>query len=41
MSAPMAHVGGLPIEEGVRALAPAVATIVYMTVGFVAWLRRH
>jgi hypothetical protein len=34
-----AHVGGLPIEEGLRALAPAAAAIAYMTIGLVAWLR--
>jgi hypothetical protein len=37
----MAHVGGLPIEEGVRALAPAAAAMAYLTVGFLAWLRHR
>jgi hypothetical protein len=41
MSAPFAHIAGLPIEEGVRALAPTGAAMVYLTVGFVAWLRRR
>jgi hypothetical protein len=33
----IAHIAGLPLEEGVRALAPAAATIVYLA----AWLRRR
>jgi hypothetical protein len=33
----IAHLAGLPVEESVRALAPAAATIVYL----VAWLRRR
>ena len=41
MSGPLAHVAGLPIEEGVRALAPAGAALVYMAAGLVAWLRRR
>ena len=33
-----AHIGGLPIEEGMQALVPAAATtILYLT----AWLRRR
>jgi len=32
-----AHIAGLPLEESVRALAPAAATIIYLT----AWLRRR
>jgi hypothetical protein len=36
-----AHVGGLPIEEGVRALVPAAAAMAYMTAGLFAWLRRR
>ena len=39
MSVPFAHVAGLPIEEGVRALAPAGAALVYMVARLVAWLR--
>ena len=41
MSLPFAHVAGLPIEEGVRALAPAGAAMVYLTAGLLAWLRRR
>ena len=37
----LAHIGGVPVEESVRALAPAGAAMVYMAVGFVAWLRRR
>ena len=33
----LAHIAGLPVEESLRALAPAAATIVYV----VAWLRRR
>jgi hypothetical protein len=33
-----AHIGGVPVEESVQALAPAGATIIYMAV---AWLRRR
>ena len=41
MSVPLGHIAGLPIEEGVRALAPALAGMLYVTAGFVAWLRRR
>jgi hypothetical protein len=41
MSVPLAHVAGLPLEEGVRALAPAVAAMAYLTAGFFAWLRHR
>ena len=34
----IAHIGGLPFEESVPALAPAAATMVYMVR---AWLRRR
>ncbi len=37
----IAHVAGLPIEEGLRALAPAAAAMAYLTAGLVAWLRRR
>jgi hypothetical protein len=37
----IAHVGGIPIEEGVRALAPAGAMLVYMAAGLLAWRRRR
>jgi hypothetical protein len=33
----LAHIAGLPVEESVRALAPAAATIIYV----VAWLRHR
>ncbi len=41
MSGPLAHVAGLPVEESVRALAPAGAAMLYVTAGFLAWLRRR
>jgi hypothetical protein len=41
MTATLAHVAGLPIEEGVRALAPAAAAMAYLAAGLVAWLRRR
>jgi hypothetical protein len=41
VSAPFAHVGGLPVEESLPALAPAWAALAYLTAGFVAWLRRR
>jgi len=34
----LAHIGGVPVEEGVRALAPAGAALVYVVL---AWLRRR
>jgi hypothetical protein len=34
----LAHIGGLPVEESVRALAPAGAAFVYMAL---AWLKRR
>jgi hypothetical protein len=37
----MAHIGGFPVEEGVVALAPAGAALVYMAAGALAWLRRR
>ena len=37
----MAHIGGVPVEEGVRALAPAVAAMAYLTAGLFAWLRHR
>jgi hypothetical protein len=33
----LAHLAGLPVEESVRLLAPAAATIVYLA----AWLRHR
>ena len=33
-----AHIAGLPVEESVRALIPAGATVVYVVV---AWLRHR
>jgi hypothetical protein len=41
VSVPLGHIAGLPIEEGVRALAPGVAAMLYLTAGFVAWLRHR
>ena len=41
MSPPFAHIGGLPVEELVPALAPAAAAMAYMTAGLLAWLRRR
>ena len=41
MSAALAHVSGVPIEEAVRALAPAAAAMAYLAMGLVAWLRRR
>jgi hypothetical protein len=37
----LAHIGGLPIEEGVTALAPAGAALLYMAAGALVWLRRR
>jgi hypothetical protein len=34
----VAHIGGVPVEESVQALAPAGAAFVYMAL---AWLRRR
>jgi hypothetical protein len=33
----VAHIAGLPVEEAVRALAPAAVTMVYLA----AWLRHR
>jgi hypothetical protein len=38
---PVAHVGGLPVEELLPAVAPAAAAMAYMTAGVRAWLRRR
>jgi hypothetical protein len=37
----IAHVGGLPVEEGLPALAGAWLAIVYAATGVRAWLRRR
>ena len=37
----VAHIGALPVEEMLPAVAPAVAAMAYMTVGLAAWLRRR
>jgi hypothetical protein len=37
----LAHIGGVPVEEGVTALAPAGAALLYMAAGALAWLRRR
>jgi hypothetical protein len=34
----VAHIGGVPVEEGVTALAPAGAAFFYIAL---AWLRRR
>ncbi len=36
-----AHIGGLPIEEGIGALAPVAAAMTYFVAGALAWLRRR
>jgi hypothetical protein len=36
-----AHIGGVPVEELLPALAPAAAAMAYVTAGFLAWLRRR
>ena len=35
----LAHIGGVPIEEGVRALAPAAMALTYLAAVTAAWLR--
>jgi hypothetical protein len=35
------HIGGLPVEESLRALAPGAAALLYLAAGAVAWLRRR
>jgi len=37
----LAHIGGVPLEEGAPALAPAAAAIMYLVMGARAWLRRR
>jgi len=37
----IAHVGGLPVEEALPALAGAWMAIAYATAGVRAWLRRR
>jgi hypothetical protein len=37
----VAHIGGVPVEESVQALAPAAAALLYMAAGALAWLRRR
>jgi hypothetical protein len=41
VTGPFAHVGGLPVEEMLPAVAPAVAAMAYMSAGLRAWLRRR
>ena len=41
MSVPGAHVGGLPVEEALAALAPAWAGLAVLAGSAVAWLRRR
>jgi hypothetical protein len=36
-----AHVAGLPLEEGVRALALAGSALAYSAAVMLAWLRRR
>jgi len=35
----VAHIGGVPVEEGVRALAPAAMGLAYLAAVTAAWLR--
>jgi hypothetical protein len=35
------HIGGIPVEEGMQALTPAGAALLYMAAGALAWLRRR
>jgi hypothetical protein len=37
----LAHISGVPIEEGLRALALAGSALVYALAGALAWLRRR
>ena len=37
----LAHVVGFPVEETVRALALAGASLLYIAAGALAWLRRR
>jgi hypothetical protein len=36
-----AHIGGVPVEEMLPAIAPAVAAMAYMTAGLRSWRRRR
>jgi hypothetical protein len=36
-----AHIGGLPVEESIGALAPVAAAMTYVVAGALAWLRRR
>ena len=36
-----AHIGGLPVEEGLRALALAGSALLYSVAAALAWLRRR
>jgi hypothetical protein len=35
------HIGGLPVEESIGALAPVAAAMTYFVAGALAWLRRR
>ena len=37
----LAHIAGLPVEEGVRALALAGSALLYTIAAMFAWLRRR
>jgi hypothetical protein len=37
----LAHIAGVPVEEGVRALALAGSALVYTAAVMLAWLRRR
>jgi len=38
---PLAHIGGVPVEESLPALAAAWAAVVYAAARFATWLRRR
>ena len=37
----LAHIGGVPVEEGVRALALAGSALVYALAAMLAWLKHR
>ena len=37
----LAHIGGIPVEEGLRALALAGSALLYSIAAALAWLRRR
>jgi hypothetical protein len=36
-----AHIGGLPVEESIGALAPLAAAVTYYLAAALTWLRRR